>query len=81
VIIDGRGLLKEAFFCHFLTNVTKLRCCCQRSLLWRKQNFCNSMAICSHGISLRMLFQHILVTRVLLPTVSAEILALMRNAL
>jgi len=74
-------LKKRRSFCYFLTNVTKLRCCCQRSLLWRKLNLRYSMVICSLGISLRILFWHNLVTRVLLSTVSAEILAAMRNVL
>lgn len=70
---------KQAFFCCCLTNVKKLQCCCQWSLLWRKLKLRYSIVTCSHGINLRILLLHNLVTRVLLSTVSAEILALMMN--
>jgi len=32
-VVVGRSLQKGVLFCYFLTDVKKLQCCCQRSLL------------------------------------------------
>ena len=60
---DGRGQQqKKALFLPLLIECYKIAVLLSEELTLKKTEFCNSMAICSHGISLRMLFQHNSVT-------------------
>jgi hypothetical protein len=60
-------------------NVTKIALLLSEELTLKKNESLLLPIICSHSISLRILPLKSLVTRVLPSTVSAEILALMKN--